>query len=144
MNADARTDTTDDGLIEAAIREAERRTSGEIRVFISRHACTDPGKAARQEFTRLQMTRTPLRNAVLLYVAPESRNFALAADEGVQFRCGPSLDAAVAEVVLPELGQGRPGPAILAAIRRLGEDLAREFPSHTLDRNDLPDSVIRD
>ncbi|MBN8246844.1 MAG: hypothetical protein J0L84_05305 [Verrucomicrobia bacterium] len=137
-------DTADDVLIEAAIREAERRTSGEIRVFISRHPCADPGKSARQEFVRLHMTRTPLRNAVLLYFSPESRTFALAGDEGIQFRCGPGLDAAVAAVVSPELSRGRLGEAILAAVRHLGEELAREFPSHTLDRNDLPDSVIRD
>jgi len=137
-------DEADDRLIEAAIRKAERHTSGEIRVFISRHPCPDPGRSARQEFVRLDMTRTPLRNAVLLYFAPQSRAFALASDEGVQFRCGPDLDSAVAEAVAPALREGRLGPAIVAAVHRVGEELARQFPHHTLDRNDLPDAVIRD
>jgi len=144
MNDVPRTEEADDVRIEAAIREAEEQTSGEIRVFISRHPCPEPGKSARQEFVRLHMTRTPLRNAVLLYFAPQSQAFALAGDEGVQFRCGPALDASVAAVVGPELNRGRLCDAILAAVRRVGEELARHFPNHTLDRNDLPDAVIRD
>lgn len=134
----------DDAAIAEAIRAAETATSGEIRVFISRHPCDDPGRAARQEFVRLDMTRTPLRNAVLLYVAPRNEAFAVASDESVQFRCGPDFDTAIASAALPHLKSGALQQAVLAAVHCAGEHLARQFPRHSLDRDDLPNTVIRD
>lgn len=131
-------------VIEEAIRAAEEKTSGEIRVFISRHPCADPGRAARQEFVRLEMFRTPLRNGVLLYFAPESRAFALASDEAIQFRCGPEFEAAVTAAAVARLKEGNLTEALVEAIRSAGDLLAHQFPRHSLDRNDLPNAVIRD
>ena len=131
-------------VLEEAIRAAEEKTSGEIRVFISRHPCADPGRAARQEFVRLEMFRTPLRNGVLLYFAPESRAFALASDEAIQFRCGPEFEAAVTAAAVARLKGGNLTEALVEAIRSAGDLLAHQFPRHSLDRNDLPNAVIRD
>ncbi|MBL9172028.1 MAG: hypothetical protein JNL10_00710 [Verrucomicrobiales bacterium] len=133
-----------DAAIEEAIRQAESRTSGEIRVFLSRHPCLDPGRAARQEFVRFDMSRTPLRNGVLLYFAPESGAFALASDEGIQFRCGPDFESAVTAAAHAGFQQGSLSDALLGAIRTAGDLLARQFPRHSIDRNDLPNTVIRD
>jgi len=63
--------------IVAAIRTAEQKTSGEIRVFISRKKIADPVAAAQAQFERLGMTRTRNRNGVLIYVAPAARKFAI-------------------------------------------------------------------
>lgn len=133
-----------DAAIEKAIRHAESKTSGEIRVCVSRHPCPDPGKAARQEFVRLEMSRTPLRNGVLLYFAPESKAFALASDEGIQFRCGQDFETAVTAVAVAGLREGSLSRALLGAIQMAGDLLARQFPRHSLDRNDLSNTVIRD
>jgi uncharacterized membrane protein len=146
MNTSAPVPDGDPGnaAIEEAIRAAEAKTSGEIRVFVSRHPCADPGRAARQEFVRLEMSRTPLRNGVLLYFAPESRAFALASDEGIQFRCGPGFEDAVTAVAVARLKEGDLAGALLGAIQSAGDLLAQQFPRHSLDRDDLPNTVIRD
>src|SRR5947207_1780624 len=47
-----------DERIAAAIRTAEAKTSGEIRVFISRKETSDPVAAAKNQFTRMGMTKT--------------------------------------------------------------------------------------
>ena len=144
MNTSPVSANVDDDAIAEAIDAAEGNTSGEIRVFISRHHCDDPSRAARQEFARLNMTRTPLRNAVLLYLAPRNQAFAVACDESVQFRCGPDFYAAIASAARPHLNSGALQQALLAAVRCAGEHLARHFPRHSLDRDDLPNAVIRD
>lgn len=134
----------DDEVIAAAIQVAETETSGEIRVFLSRHLCENPAQAARQEFVRLEMTHTPLRNAVLLYVAPKSGAFAVACDEGVQFRCPPEFEQTVTAAAMPALLEGRVEQAILSAIRTAAECLSQCYPPFALDRNDLPNAPIRD
>ena len=144
MNAAAVPVEPIDDAIAEAIRRAESKTSGEIRVFLSRHPCPDPGRAARQEFVRLDMTQTPLRNAVLLYVAPKSKALAVAGDESVRFRCGPEFETDIAAAALPLLQAGQVQAALMAAIACAGEHLARHFPPHSLDRDDLPNSLIRD
>lgn len=133
----------DDAQISAAIQTAERGTSGEIRVFISRHPSSDPLAEARREFHRLGMAQTPLRNGVLLFFAPESQRFAIIGDEGIHLRCGEAFWPAVASEMETLLQQGRIGEAILAGIRRAGAELALHFPRHANDRNDLPDAVER-
>src|SRR2546430_2428081 len=77
--------------IVCAIRDAERRTSGEIRVFVSRRNVEDPIQAAQKEFERMGMTKTRERNGVLIYVAPKSRKFAVIGDEAVHRLCGESF-----------------------------------------------------
>ena len=70
----------DDARIAAAIQSAESRSSCEFRVVVSRRRAPDPVAAATEKFVDLGMHATKLRNAVLIYVAPSSRTFALYAD----------------------------------------------------------------
>jgi len=144
MSAEAIPAEPNDNAIAEAIRRVESTTSGEIRVFLTRHPCPDPAKAARQEFVRLDMTQTPLRNAVLLYVAPKSNALAVAADESVRFRCGLEFETDIDAAARPLLKAGKVQAALMAAIACAGEHLARHFPPHSLDRDDLPNSLIRD
>ena len=72
-----------------AIREAERMTSGEIRVFVE-HRCrfVDAMDRAFEVFTKLQMDHTKYRNGVLIYVAIRDRQFAILGDEGINLKTG--------------------------------------------------------
>src|ERR1700678_3831774 len=74
--------------IVGAIREAEQKTSGEIRVLISHKSVADPVAAAQKEFVRLGMTKSPEKNGVLIFVAPRTHKFAVIGDEGVHSKCG--------------------------------------------------------
>ena len=57
-------------LISESIREAEKNTSGEIRVHIESKCTGDVMDRAAYLFQKLKMHETKLRNAVLFYLAP--------------------------------------------------------------------------
>ena len=71
-----------------AIREAEKKTSGEIRVFISRKPTEDPVSTAQAHFVQMGMDKTRDRNGVLTFVAPRAHKFAVIGDAAVHARCG--------------------------------------------------------
>src|ERR1051325_5829877 len=78
----------DEARIIGAIAEAERKTSGEIRVYVSHRRRADPLAYAQKRFLDLGMTRTRHRNAVLIYLVPRTRQFAVVGDQGVHEKCG--------------------------------------------------------
>ena len=129
-------------LIETAIHQAERQTSGEIRVVIHRKPVADAVAAARHEFVRLGMQKTRHRNAVLLFVAPASQTFAIIGDEGVHRKCGDPFWRELAEAMTVPFKQGDFTAGLLAGIGRAGALLATHFPRLPDDRNELPDQVV--
>jgi uncharacterized membrane protein len=134
----------DDKRIAKEIQKAEAGTSGEIRVFISKNPSENPVDDAQREFERLAMHRTPLRNGVLLYFAPLSNRFAIYGDEGIHLRCGATAWQELTAAMELELRAGRFGEAVLKGIRGVGGTLAQHYPKHGADRNDLPNTVVRD
>ncbi|HEU5069332.1 MAG TPA: TPM domain-containing protein [Verrucomicrobiae bacterium] len=133
-----------DEPIVTAIRAAEAKTSGEIRVFISRREAADPLVAAQQEFARLGMTNTAQRNGVLIFVAPRSRKFAILGDQGVHEKCGEAFWRAVAEEMTAHFRKSEFTQGIVSAIQKAGTLLGEHFPRRTDDKNELPDAVERD
>ena len=73
----------DQGRVVDAIGDAEKMTSGEIRVHITPKCGDDVMKDAVKTFNRLKMYKTRHRNGVLIYVAFESRKFAILGDAGI-------------------------------------------------------------
>src|SRR5262245_46272591 len=72
-----------------AIREAESKTSGEIRVFIQRGRLNaDPLMAAQKKFHQMRMHKTREGNAVLVFVAPRAHKFAVVGDKAIHEKCG--------------------------------------------------------
>src|SRR5215467_10362989 len=72
-----------------AVREAEQRTSGEVRVFVE-HRCRYVNAIDRavEIFESLEMQRTELRNATLVYVAIKDHQLAIFGDEGIHQKVG--------------------------------------------------------
>lgn len=136
----------DDARVVAAIEAAERRTSGEIRVFVSRAAggAGDVMARAAARFERLGMTATAERNGVLFYFEPRAQRFAVIGDAGIHARCGAEFWEAVAAELRAGLARGEFTAAVVAAIERAGAALAEFFPRRGDDRNELSDAVERD
>ena len=128
----------------AAIRKAEQKTSGEIRVFISRHEPHDAVAAAQAEFMRLGMDKTKEKNGVLIFVAPRARKFAIIGDAGVHARCGDEFWTQVAAEMTGHFKKSEFTQGILHAIHKAGELLARHFPRRPGDQNQLPDDIAHD
>jgi uncharacterized membrane protein len=130
--------------IVAAIQAAELKTSGELRVFISHKNIADPVVAAQKEFTRLGMTKTRDRNAVLIYLAPGTCKFAVIGDQGVHDRCGDGFWQELARAMTTHFRAGEFTPGIVHGITRAGELLAEHFPRRPDDRNELSNRVEHD
>jgi uncharacterized membrane protein len=146
MKPDAFVKQLDEARIVAAIREAESRSRGEIRVHVAARPVADARAAAEATFARLRMAGTAERNGVLVFLAPASRTFAVVGDRGIHERVPVGFWEAVAAATRGELGAGRFTDGIVAAVSAVGEELARHFPRRpdTADRNELPDTVSRD
>jgi uncharacterized membrane protein len=146
MRPQAFVDSIDDERIVAAIREAEARSRGEIRVHVTDRAAPDPEAEAAVVFDRLGMARTDERNGVLLFVAPESQTIVVLGDRGIHSLCEEGFWAAVAHAVRDEFRSGRFTEGLVAGVRAVGDELARHFPRRPgeTDRNELPDGVSRD
>ena len=112
----------------AAIRDAEKMTSGEIRVLISHKSVEDPVAAAQKEFFRLGMTKSPQRNGVLIFVAPRSHKFAVIGDEGVHAKCGDDFWQELAKTLTEYFRKSEFNEGILHGVKRAGELLAEHFP----------------
>ncbi len=133
----------DDRKIVAAIADAERKSSGEIRVYVSEKEVDDALREAKLQFLRLNMEKTRARNGVLIYIAPRSQNFAIAGDVGVDRQCGQAFWAEIASEMEARLKREQYMDAVLWAIDRVGALLAAHFPRLPDDRNELPDDVAR-
>ena len=69
--------------IENAIVEAEKQTSGEIRLHIQSQTKGNVMDAAVDAFYRLEMNNTALRNGVLFYLSINDHQFAVIGDSGI-------------------------------------------------------------
>jgi len=134
----------DTARIEHAIANAERASSGEIRVVFHPGGVEDAAALARDTFARLGMTATRERNAVLILVAPDARQFAIFGDEGVHAKCGDEFWREVAAAMATHFRAGRHTDAIVEGVARAGEVLAREFPHRPDDRDELSNAVVID
>ena len=133
-----------DKEIAEAIRQAELKTSGEIRVFITRHPVETPVSVAQTHFLELGMDKTRDRNGVLIFVAPATHKFAVIGDEAVHKKCGDAFWAALSEEMSSYFKEGHFNRGLLHAVSKAGSLLAEHFPRRKDDINELPDKVERD
>lgn len=130
--------------IVAAIRAAEQKASGEIRVFVSRKPVDDAVAAAQDRFVALEMEKTRERNGVLIFVAPLARKFAVVGDREVHARCGVEFWRALADEMSNDFRESQFTRGIVRAVRKAGDLLAQHFPRRPDDQNELPDDVAQD
>ena len=128
----------------AAIADAETRTSGEIRVWISHRQIADALEAAQKRFQKLGMHKTAERNAVLVYIAPRSRVFAVIGDQAVHEKCGDAFWREVTAQLSTDLKKEPVTEALVNAIQKIGALLAAHFPRKPGDKNQLPDEILGD
>jgi uncharacterized membrane protein len=134
--------------VAAAVREAERATSAEIRVHAERRVAhglrrrtTDPMERAREVFAALGMHRTAHRSGVLIYLAVEDRKLAIVGDEGIHTHVGDDYWRGVRDRMVERLRAGVMRDALVGAVTEVGAALARFFPRRPDDVDELPDDV---
>lgn len=125
----------------AAVRLAEKGTSGEIRIHIDSTCTKDPVKRAEEVFGRLGMHKTELRNGVLIYLACESKVFAIVGDKGINDLVPETFWEDVLEAMRIRFRKGNYAEGLSEAAVMVGEKLKDYFPYQTDDVNEQPDEI---
>ena len=126
-----------------AIKNAEAKTSGQIRVFLQRGKFEDDAlRRAEAKFLQLGMQKTAERNAVLIFVAPRMQKFAVVGDEGVHQKCGEKFWQELVARMREHFLREDFTDALLEAVEATGTLLAKHFPKTGDSKNELPDDVI--
>jgi len=132
----------DQERIRQAIAEAERRTSGEIRVSISRFFWGPVRPVAERAFRRLKMNETRDRNGVLFFVVPARRRFVVLGDEGIHTHVGADFWTETAAALSARFKKSEFTEGLVEGIRAAGECLAAHFPyDEASDVNELSDEI---
>jgi uncharacterized membrane protein len=124
-----------------AIREAEDKTSGEIRVYLERHSKGPLLERAKKIFEKLGMTRTKLRNGVLIYFSLRDHNFEILGDRGIHEKVGDDFWKAIVAKIQTFFAKDDFGGGLEVGIHEIGEQLRTYFPRDKQDLNELPDKV---
>lgn len=124
-----------------AIQEAELDTSGEIRVHLESKCAADPLKRAVYIFNYLKMYNTQARNGVLIYVAVESRKFAIIGDAGINNVVPDNFWDSIKECMAAAFSAGDYVGGISCAIKEAGVSLKKYFPYQSDDVNEQPDEI---
>jgi uncharacterized membrane protein len=126
-----------------AIHASEKRTSGEIRVFIeSRCSYVDPVDRAVEVFFGLKMEQTADRNGVLLYIAMKDHQLAVFGDKGIHEKVGTEFWNKEVKQMLSSFSKQNYAEGIVKIITDIGEALITHFPYEKEDRNELPDDIV--
>ena len=118
----------DEPKIVEAIRLAESKSRGEIRVHVADAVVDDVMKAATEAFEKLGMTATHERNGVLIFVAPSSQKFAVLGDSGITSKVGVEAWDGAASLLGAAFRDGRFTEGLVAAVEGAGVLLSEHFP----------------
>ncbi|MCA9446061.1 MAG: TPM domain-containing protein [Candidatus Omnitrophica bacterium] len=124
-----------------AIREAERKTSAEIRVHLENKAGEDIARSASETFLKTGMRKTILRNGVLFFLAVEDRQFVVMGDDGIDSRVPDGFWDNIRDVLADHFQAGLIAMGLAEGIRLAGDQLAKHFPRRMGDVNELPDAI---
>ena len=125
----------------AAVMAAEKATSGEIRVHIESKCDGDPKIGALRTFHKLKMDRTAARNGVLVYVACESKKFAVIGDKGINNLVPDGFWKDVVAKMGAHFSQSDFAGGLVEGIAMIGEKLKVYFPYQADDVNELSDDI---
>jgi uncharacterized membrane protein len=134
--------------IEQAIRESEKRHSGEIRVAVESALGTiplikgqTPHMRALAVFSSLRVWDTAQNNGVLIYVLLADRYVEIVADRGIHVPAGENAWKAICKGMESYFRNSDFEAGIMLGIARITDELVRRFPPRKDDANELPDSV---
>lgn len=128
----------------AAIQSAERRTSGEVRIFVESHCrFVDATDRAAEIFFQLKMDETEQRNGTLLYVAVRDHQVAVFGDAGIHEKVGQQYWEKEVAKMLHQFRSQNLADGMVECINDIGEALQAHFPfNRDTDKNELPDEIV--
>lgn len=135
------TKTEEDQII-SAIKNAEKATSGEIKVHLeSECPLQNPLDRAAELFNILALDTTAERNGVLFYLAYSDRKFAILGDEGINKKVGQNFWDSTASILRSYFSKDEFVTGLCKGIEEAGIQLKTHFPYQSNDKNELSDDI---
>ncbi len=124
------------------IAASEKKTSGEIRIYLEPKCAVEPLVRAHAIFQELGMDKTEAHNGVLIYLAYTDKKFAICGDQAIYEKCGQTFWDNVKEEMQKHFSQKEILKGVLIAIEMAGEKLQAFFPYEKGDTNELSNTPI--
>ena len=121
--------------IRAAIADAEKNTTGQVRVCIEKKCIEPVLDRAAKYFHLLDMHKTRLRNGVLIYVSTVDRKFAIIGDVGINKAAPVTFWDDTRNNMLQHIKYGNLVEGIVAGLEIVGNSLKKYFPQDVDDVN---------
>lgn len=126
-----------------AIRQAERNTSGEIRVHIERTSSLSHYNRALEVFRMLKMFNTKEQNAVLIYVAVDDHKFVIYGDKGINAVVPDNFWNTTKNIMQAYFKDKKFKQGIIDGVLQIGKELKEHFPWNKTDIDELPNEVSK-
>lgn len=140
---------TDDDFLRFSkkIKEAEKNTSGEIRVCIKEfrnffERKKEISKLAEKEFYRLNMHNTRDKTGILIYLLLGERKFYILADEGINSKVEQNTWDKLRDDIQSKFVEGKFSEGIIFCIEQVGKILSKHFPIKPDDTNELSNKIV--
>jgi uncharacterized membrane protein len=128
--------------VNAAVQDAERSSSAELKVVLARHCWGDLKVKARRVFRDLGLDRTEQRNCVLVLLIVANREFLIYGDEGIHAKVGPDFWNDVRDAMAGAFREDRFGEGIGLGVRRIGQKLTEYFPYPRDDVDEISNAIL--
>jgi uncharacterized membrane protein len=140
---------TDDELLRISnkIKEAEKKTTGEIAVSIREYMSLFEKRRtlrelAEKEFIRLGINKTKEGTGVLIFLLLSDRQFYILADNSINKITGEEVWAEIKDVMQAKFIRGEFCKGILFGIDEIGKILSQHFPFKPDDKNEISNRVV--
>lgn len=124
-----------------AIQEAERNTSGEIRIHIEKNPKQDSFDRATEVFDFLKIENTQERNGVLLYIAIDTRELVILGDIRINDLVPQNFWESTKDAIIDQFKLGDYKQGLINGVLTAGKQLKKHFPYKKGKNNELPDDI---
>src|SRR5450432_352552 len=135
--------------IEQAIKAGEATHAGQVRFVVEGAldgATLFRDQPARERaldlFAHLRIWDTAHNNGVLIYLLLADRDVEIVADRGIDAKVGAARWETICRAMEAEFRQGRFEQGVMQGIAAVSAELAKHYPPHAGDLNELPDAPV--
>jgi uncharacterized membrane protein len=128
--------------INSAIKEAESKTSGEIKVVIARYCWGKLEAKAAKIFRELGLDKTEERNCVLVLFIVTNREFLIHGDQGIHEKVGQGFWDDIRDQMVAAFKQDKFGNGISQGVCLIGERLSEYFAYQRNDSDEISNKIV--
>ena len=132
--------------IEKAVSDAEKNTSGEIKVVIrmdfDKEFSGDIDRQALHDFDAHGLANTRDKTGVLVLMVLSAKQFKILADKGIYEKAGKWYFEEIALAAGIMFMTGRFADGLVEAVAEIGRKLAFHFPRKSDDTDELPNKPV--